>query len=547
MQEEIKNNFIFLITDVKNQFKLTFEFLRKPNADLYDKLIIKDDYIDNLKNVIENKCFSTISKFPDSVKNKKQINYIRAIHIIAINLERIADFCVNIVRQVQHLSHYSFLEQFDFEKNFSFLQNGLEEILPALERKDLGYAIDICRLEYKADQRYESIFKKILSLVKTDHKHAADYITTIFIARYFERIGDSLLNIGEAILFYILGEKIKIHQFRALQETLNQYGYKGGVLDIDFQSIWGTRSGCRIGRIQHPETKTELAKNSIFKEGALVKIRKEKENLERWQKIFPGLVPRIVSYYEEKDVGSMLVEFLPGCGFDELIINPDKEILANALFVLQQTLSTIWDSTLKQEKLPVDYINQALVRSDSVYEMHPEFKRPELRIGQFKIPALSQLFELGLELEKKLFAPFSVFIHGDFNTNNILYDHSEQRVYFIDVYRSKRFDYVQDVSVFLVSIFRIPIFDRKIRKYMNELIQEFYNFAYSYALEKNDTTFKARLGLALVRSFFTSTRFELNKYFAQEMLIRSRYLLELLLRFNQDWTEFDFPEEVLWY
>ena len=57
---------------------------------------------------------------------------------------------------------------------------------------------------------------------------------------------------------------------------------------------------------------------------------------------------------------------------------------------------------------------------------------------------------------------------------------------------------------------------------------------------------EARLALALVRSFCTSTRFELNLKFAKKMYQRSIYIQEKLLEHNSaDWSGFCLPREVL--
>ena len=62
-------------------------------------------------------------------------------------------------------------------------------------------------------------------------------------------MGDALLNVGEAAIFGITGDKFKIRQFRALNDILAASGHENPLTDLDFESIWGTRSGCRIGRV----------------------------------------------------------------------------------------------------------------------------------------------------------------------------------------------------------------------------------------------------------------------------------------------------------
>ena len=109
-------------------------------------------------------------------------------------------------------------------------------------------------------------------------------------------------------------------------------------------------------------------------------------------------------------------------------------------------------------------------------------------------------------------------------------------------------DYVQDVSVFLISVFRLPVFDHRTRRRLNWSIMDFFEFARKFSVENRDETFEARLALGLGRSFFTSTRFELNRKFARKMYMRSVYLLERLTEHQgRPWSEFVLPGEVLIY
>ena len=152
------------------------------------------------------------------------------------------------------------------------------------------------------------------------------------------------------------------------------------------------------------------------------------------------------------------------------------------------------------------------------------------------------------QIEAFLPAPFSVRIHGDFNTNNILYDYETKSVHYIDLYRSRQYDYVQDASVFIVSNFRVPTSDIELCRKLNLIIAHFYNWVCVFAKQKEDATFKARMALALARSFFTSARFENQDNLAKEMFMRSIFLLESIYQFeqkNMPWEQFSFPDEIL--
>lgn len=540
--EGLDENFRFLIMEVQNQIKATYEFVLAPTPSTYDKIFSKDDYIDNLKNVIENKCFTTLNQ---TKLNPEQMKYLRAVHVITINLERIGDYCVNIAKQMGYLTTPRFLDNFDYRDSFLKIHATISEILPVLQKANLSGALSICRMEDELDGMYKENFDKIMIHLRIG-RNVEDHITSLFIIRYLERIGDSLLNIGEALLFVIIGERIKIQQFQALQRNLSKSGLQGDVTDVDFLGIWGSRSGCRIARVE--EKKSPQARNSIFKEGNLRKIRQEKINLECWNEIFPGLVPKVFSYQEEGDNASLLTEFLSGCTLDEAIFNADSEILENALFIFEQTVQHIWEQTLSRHDMPTNMMRQVGDRMSSILQVHPEFMRPTMGMGSVAIPSLGELIKQCMDIEARFPAPFSVFIHGDFNINNIIYSHQEQKVYFIDLHRSQHADYVQDVSVFLVSNFRLPVLEEEARERITRTIRSFYAFAKAFAVENRDESFDIRLGLGVARSLYTSTRFELNRSFAQSMYNRSLFLMERLAEQSpQELTNFTFPLEIFNY
>jgi aminoglycoside phosphotransferase (APT) family kinase protein len=168
-------------------------------------------------------------------------------------------------------------------------------------------------------------------------------------------------------------------------------------------------------------------------------------------------------------------------------------------------------------------------RLGDVYEIHPEFDHSSGNINDVEICSIESLLKQASEYEKQFPAPFSVYIHGDFNLDNILYDPARSRVKFIDLHRSQYFDYVQDVTVFMVSIYRLQILDPVVRKRMMKLARDFCHFARRYARRSGDKTFEIRLALGLARSFATSTRFILDKSLARKMFLRARYLIEQVL------------------
>ena len=546
--EGLDENFKFIVLEVENQARSTRKFMDAPSRKRYSKITNRDDYIDNLKTIIENKCYSRIHS--DKSLDTNRINKIRAMQVMCVNLEKIADYFVNIVKQMQYLDDQSFIKKYDYLEVYDIILDRLSCILSAFRNENMSKALYICKAEPLLDDVYKVRFDRVMNEIGLG-RDAQSLITVLFIFRYFERVGDALLNIGEAIIFSMLGERIKIEQFDALQQTLSKSGFGDSFADIDFRAIWGTRSGCRIGKVEHREnemTAEERKQGSIYKEGSLEKIKKERESILRWKKTFPHLVADIYGFHEDADKGAMLVEFLNGCTLDEVILSGDDEYVRNALFIFESTVLETWTTTLERLPVKTDYMRQMQQRLAGVLQTHPEFWRTPQTLGRAEVRSTEELLNHCVAIEDELEAPFSVFIHGDFNVNNVVYNHAEQQVHYIDLYRSRDFDYIQDSSVFLVSNFRMPLFDAQHRERLNSVVSQFYGFVKGFAAQHEDPTFEARMAFALARSFYTSTRFELNFQFAKEMYNRSMFLLEKIHHFRGgDWQQFSLPEDILYY
>lgn len=544
--EGIEENFRFMVLEVTKQVENTLKVLEKPDPGLVVKIESRDDYIDNLKSVIENKCFSRIHTGFGG--DKRAIDMARAVNIITSNLERLADHAVNIVMQSQYLRDPHFIKRYDYKAFFAEIIKALRLVVKALYNQDITLAFKICRAEVTLDALFKANFDVILADLRKGES-PENCITAHNIFRYLERMGDTILNIGEAIIFAAVGEKFKIHQYEALKETLSELGQEVPISDGEFHSIWGTRSGCRIGMVAG-ERKGRRSSGVLFKEGNSEKLRSEAENIRRWESIMPGLPPKVQAFHEDAESASMLMEYLGGCTYQEVVLTGAPEVADNATFILEQTVRQLWSQTRKDAPVRAGYVGQLRQRLDDVYRMHPSFRTKAMTLAGLSVPAFEDLVDATAELEMRFEAPFTVFIHGDFNINNIVYNHEEQRIHYIDLHRSKDTDFVQDVSVFLISNFRLPVLDSLLRIRLDRVMNEFLAFAREFAAEAGDETFEVRLALGLVRSFVTSSRFEFNRGFAHEMYLRGVYLMRKLDDYRQGgrpWREFSLPGDVLIY
>lgn len=542
MMRDIEPNLTFLLVEVERQIREARSVLENHDEKAIQKIESRDDYIDNLKSVIENACFSALH---DTAKpSAQEMAHIRAMHIIGNNLERVGDHAVNVVRQTRHYDDPERILNYGYQPFFDEITAALDWIPAAAMERDLTAALKICRSELQLDNLYKQEFDRIRGELRTG-MFTGDLLTTLFIFRYLERIGDALLNVGEAAIFGITGDKFKIRQFRALNDILAASGHENPLTDLEFESIWGTRSGCRIGRVHDRHPGGPDGHDVIFKEGDTDKLCREKDNIECWEGLKPGLPPRVEAFQSNGKTSSMLVTMLPGQTIQDIALAGDAPLLRSAVAALRRTAGELWEKTLRPETIKAGYIRQLRQRLNDVLSVHPQFNLAGRSIGACPIPSLEKLLAQAEAVEATLAAPFSVMIHGDYNSNNILYDPSEDRIHYIDLHRSTDADLVQDVSVYMISHFRLPVFDKPRRKLLLAAMLDMYAFARTFAVEHGDAAFDIRLALGLARSLITSTRFELSQRFSRLMFQRGVYLMHRIVDHTGDPAAFVLPLEAM--
>ncbi len=532
IDEGVNVDLQFLIVEVKKQARASLSYVEKPSRSKLKKIKEREDYIDNLKNTLENKCYFQIHRLDD---DDRQMYYFKALITIAANLERASDYFESICDQCAYIEDMDYVGDYRLRRYYREINRALDLIYPSLTQHSLEMAQNICDREEKIDELYDESFFRVRDTLR-DHKRVDDSLTLLFIVRYLERVGDTLLNIGEAILNIHLGEKMGIRQFKNLRRALRHQNIDIESSHVEFKSIMNTRSGSRVGKIVSQDKNDK--RTVFYKEGTRDKIDEEARGLKLWEKVSSVSVPELLYHDSRKKHSTILLEFIEGNDLLEILINQRGRV-SSALDLLTESLTRVWDETRTDKSVKSTHISQLISRTEDIVSVHGQLFNIEEN--------MEHVLKDAKKLESRLKAPFSTLIHGDFNVDNIIYRSESEHPYFVDVHRSRQGDYVQDVSVFLVSNFRVPIFSPDIRGRLDEANWRMFESAQAYALAHGDTTFHARLALGVFRSLITSTRFLFDEGFTTNMFNRGTTLLHELLDHRDALEDFRLSSEYFLY
>lgn len=519
------NNLCFLIVEVGTQIANLQNYIANAGASAISGSFDRIGYIHNLKIRLHNDSYQQRLKADD---NESAAVGFRAINSIANNLERIAELCLDCTHHVTDLLGNDYEFGNEYEKLLDRVALGISLIERANQDNNTQQALKIADIQQKLSTRCEQLINQYSKALKTK-KHTDDLIAALFVLKSIKSMGDALLKICDATLSRHIGQTINVDRYHSLSRCVDHLQKNGASKNLVLDTIAETRSGSAISGVSEANKEDIIA---IFKEGKKQKLKEECQSVERWHKIYPGIAPRILSYQKKGRSAALLIEHLAGNTFENILLQGSDKLQKKSLKQLSLKLSDIWQKTKNKKTVNAQYIQQLQKRMPDVYAIHPSFQQQHSHIAGINIPSFSELLQQAHKLEKTLPAPFSVYIHGDFNTDNIIYDPQQNKINFIDLHRSGYMDYVQDISVFMVSNYRLKALNQTHRQRVLQVNLAIYQFAAEFAQQHKDDTFELRLALGLARSLASSTRFTLDKTLAKAMFYRSRLLIEQVLNLS---------------
>lgn len=500
---------------VANQVRKSISVYLSRDLERIPRVIEKDGYINQLNTLLEQRTFNKLSRqrIEDFVAR-----YYRGVIRISINLEKIGDYASNIAKQAQYQK-----DKIDpaiarrFRAMASRMEKGVSLAVESFLQGDWDLAADMAEVEQYLDVEYRKILEVVEELFHQNRIQIKDLMTTIFVAKYLEKMGDSLQNIAEVAISMAVGEQLKVHQIDNLDQASK--GSKWA-----FRRAEGGISGSFTGIVEEAD-----GKRYFYKEGSFKVIQDEITKSNTWNKILPGIVPAVHrSVFSENSEG-YLMDYIEGQLIQDIYLEHDFAKKEQATKLLLATIDKVWEKTLKKRRPGGDYVQQIYARCKDLFSTHPELKtlrNASVIVGRLERRSLDDMLDLARTLQVRYMPEFSVYIHGDFNTNNIFYDCQSNLIRYIDVHRSNDGDYARDLATFMVSNLRHPMMINGMRQDAYRVNRLIYDFGLSFAQAHEDQHFEKRMQLLFARYLITSGRIFADYKHAKDLFLRGLFYLE---------------------
>jgi len=207
---DLKNDLLRMGILVEQSICESVEALKELNSERARKVIAQDKLVDELENVIDEKCLDLLALRQPMATD---LRFITMVLKITTDLERIADLGVDIAQRVLELSGQPLLKPLvDIPKLTEVAKRMTKQALDSFVNKDAGLARQVIVLDNEADKLRNLIQQELLDdyMIK-DSSTAPRALPLLLVARHLERICDHATNIAEDVIYMVEAKVVKHH------------------------------------------------------------------------------------------------------------------------------------------------------------------------------------------------------------------------------------------------------------------------------------------------------------------------------------------------
>jgi phosphate transport system protein len=209
--EDLKNDLLKMGVMAEEAIFASVEALKKLDPEKAKNVINKDKFIDDMENVIDEKCLDLLALRQPMASD---LRFIAMVSKISTDLERIADLAVDIAQRVLELSGKPLLKPLiDIPRLTDIAQKMTKDAINAFVNKDADLAGKVILLDNEADRLRNLVQKELIEdFITKDPATAPRAVPLLLIARHLERICDHATNIAEDVIYMVKADVVKHHQ-----------------------------------------------------------------------------------------------------------------------------------------------------------------------------------------------------------------------------------------------------------------------------------------------------------------------------------------------
>ena len=219
--EAIRAKVLEMGTLVEEQTSNAIQSLLETDVKLAEKVIKKDEQINDLEVLIDEEASLLIAKRSPAAGDLR--NIMMMLKIIT-DLERMGDESAKIASSTTRIFENNRMSKSKFNE-FKGMAKAVQEMiktaLNSFARLDLTDTIDILEKDKQVDDDYRSTMRELLTFMLEDPRTISMSLESMFIAKSLERIGDHAVNISQSVIYTVKGKDVRHSSIKEIKKELS--------------------------------------------------------------------------------------------------------------------------------------------------------------------------------------------------------------------------------------------------------------------------------------------------------------------------------------
>jgi phosphate transport system protein len=208
--KELQTKLMELGNIARASLEKSIKALEEKDVDTALAIIEGDQKADDLEEEINDLAILLIAKQQPVATDLRRV--IVAIKI-ASDLERIADFAVNVAKSTIRIGNEPLIKPIHHIKEMHSITSDMIALtLESFVEEDVVKAKRIAEMDDKVDDLYGETIMELLTLNKEKPEFTAQITQLSFICRYLERAADHTTNIAEGVFYLVKGRRYDLNE-----------------------------------------------------------------------------------------------------------------------------------------------------------------------------------------------------------------------------------------------------------------------------------------------------------------------------------------------
>lgn len=201
--EDIKTLVSDAIKDCQRSLKIIEENLKNSSFDniSYGEAKVIEDRINAFESSVEEEVVKTIARFQPMAIN---LRFLVSVIKISMTVERMNDLCINILKVMKHSKNMESYKDFNLMEMLEKVQHMFDLFTKSYYNEDLSFSYLILSLDEEVNAHKSSIIEKL-----KEGEIDKQQLEGLFISQHLERIGDSIKNLAEVVVYIYNGIDIR--------------------------------------------------------------------------------------------------------------------------------------------------------------------------------------------------------------------------------------------------------------------------------------------------------------------------------------------------